>query len=136
MIDLAGQEGYGTGMKKEPGGKKVRGLRGAVDVEENTAPAIMAATERLLKEIVARNELEIEDIISAIFTVTPDLDAAFPAAAARRLGWLEVALMCAREIPVPGSQPGIVRVLIHAYSNHQPVHVYLGRANQLRPDLQ
>ncbi len=136
MTDPVGQEASGAGMEKGPGGKKVRGLRGAVDVEENTAPAIIAATERLLREIVIRNELETGDIISAIFTVTPDLDAAFPAAAARRLGWLDVALMCAREIPVPGSQRGIVRVLIHAYSDHQPVHVYLGRASQLRPDLQ
>ncbi|WP_338817801.1 Chorismate mutase AroH [Moorella thermoacetica] len=136
MTEPVGQEAPGAGMEKGPGGKKVRGLRGAVDVEENTAPAIIAATEQLLREIVIRNDLETGDIISAIFTVTPDLDAAFPAEAARRLGWLDVALMCAREIPVPGSQPGIVRVLIHAYSDHQPVHVYLGRASQLRPDLQ
>lgn len=115
--------------------KKVRGLRGAVDVPENTALAIIAATEGLLREIVARNNLAIEDIISAFFTVTPDLNAAFPAEAARRLGWQETALMCATEIPVPGSQPGIVRVLIHAYSDREPSHIYLGRAAQLRPDL-
>lgn len=115
--------------------KKVRGLRGAVDVPENTAPAIIAATEGLLLEIVARNKLVLEDIISAFFTVTPDLNAAFPAEAARRLGWVDIALMCATEITVPGSQPGIVRVLIHAYSDREPIHIYLGRAAQLRPDL-
>ncbi|MGI9862191.1 chorismate mutase [Moorella naiadis] len=115
--------------------KRVRGLRGAVDVPKNTPPAIIAATAGLLREIVARNNLLVEDIISAFFTVTPDLNAAFPAAAARRLGWVDIALMCATEIPVPGSQPGIVRVLIHAYSDQEPVHVYLGRAAELRPDL-
>lgn len=114
----------------------VRGLRGAVDVAENTADAILTATEELLREIVTRNRLAVEDIISAIFTVTPDLDAAFPAEAARRLGWKEAALMCATEILVPGSLPRVVRVLIHAYSDRPPVHVYLGRAAELRPDLQ
>ncbi|KYH33030.1 chorismate mutase [Neomoorella mulderi] len=125
----------GGGGKQGSGGTKVRGLRGAVDVPENTAAAILTATEGLLREILARNRLAVEDIISAIFTVTPDLNAAFPAEAARRLGWQEVALMCATEIPVPGSLPGVVRVLIHAYSDREPVHVYLGRAAQLRPDL-
>ncbi|MDN5344024.1 MAG: chorismate mutase [Clostridia bacterium] len=123
------------GALRPPAEKKVRGLRGAIDVAENTAAAILAATEDLLREIVTRNKLGVEDIISAIFTVTPDLNAAFPAAAARRLGWKEAALMCATEIPVPDSLAMIVRVLIHAYSDHEPVHVYLGRAGELRPDL-
>ncbi|MBE3571370.1 MAG: chorismate mutase [Moorella humiferrea] len=114
---------------------KVRGFRGAVDVKENKAAAILEATERLLRELQNRNRLAVEDIISAIFTVTPDLNAAFPAEAARRLGWHSTALMCATEIPVPGSLPGIIRVLIHAYSDREPVHVYLGRASELRPDL-
>ncbi|QGP93722.1 Chorismate mutase AroH [Neomoorella glycerini] len=124
-----------AGGKQESGGTKVRGLRGAVEVPENTASAILTATEGLLREIMVRNRLAVEDIISAIFTVTPDLNAAFPAEAARRLGWQEAALLCATEIPVPGSLAGIVRVLIHAYSDREPVHVYLGRAAQLRPDL-
>jgi len=116
--------------------KKVRGLRGAIDVPENSATDIITATERLLREITAKNRLAVQDIISAIFTVTPDLNAAFPATAARNLGWQQTALMCAVEIPVPESLPGIVRVLIHAYTAAEPVHVYIGRAAQLRPDLQ
>lgn len=116
-------------------GKKVRGLRGAIDVRENSSIAIITATEKLLQEITAQNRLQVPDIISAFFTVTPDLNAAFPAAAARNLGWQQVALMCATEIPVPGSLPGIVRVLIHAYLAREPHHIYLGRAAQLRPDL-
>ncbi len=120
---------------QQPREKKVRGLRGAVDVPENTAAAILTATEGLLREVIKRNQLEAENIVSAIFTVTPDLNAAFPAAAARHLGWQAAALMCAVEIPVPGSPAGIVRVLIHVYSDREPVHVYLGRAVALRPDL-
>ncbi len=116
-------------------GKKVRALRGAIDVRENSATEILAATEKLLRELTVQNQLLIPDIISAFFTVTPDLNAAFPAAAARKLGWHQVALMCATEIPVPGSLPGIVRVLIHAYLDKDPVHIYLGRAVSLRPDL-
>ncbi|WP_258359045.1 chorismate mutase [Moorella sulfitireducens (nom. illeg.)] len=124
-----------TGGKRESKGIRVWGIRGAVDVPVNTATAILAATEGLLREIQTRNRLVVKDIISAFFTVTPDLNAAFPAEAARRLGWQEAALLCATEIPVPGSLPGVVRVLIHAYSDREPVHVYLGRAVQLRPDL-
>lgn len=114
---------------------KVRGIRGAISVDRNEAGEILDRTSELLQEIIKANQLNKADIISAFFTVTPDLNAAFPAEAARRLGWKEVALMCATEIPVPGSQPGIIRVLIHAYSQFPPQHVYLGRAALLRPDL-
>lgn len=115
--------------------KKVYGLRGATCVPENTADAILAATENLLQEISVKNGLAAQDVISAFFTVTPDLNAAFPAAAARKFGWQQAALMCATEIPVPGSMESIVRVLIHAYLEKAPVHIYLGRATRLRPDL-
>ncbi|MCG0278910.1 MAG: chorismate mutase [Thermanaeromonas sp.] len=114
---------------------RVRGIRGAISVDKNEAGEILRSTGELLQEIMKVNNLEESDIISAFFTVTPDLNAAFPAEAARRLGWKEVALMCATEIPVPGSLPGIVRVLIHAYCKTPPQHVYLGRAVLLRPDL-
>jgi len=117
------------------GVEKVRGIRGAIDVKSNTAEDILAATKKLLLELSSQNELKVQNIISVFFTVTPDLSAVFPAEAARRIGWEKAALMCATEIPVPGSMQGVVRVLIHAYSEKEPVHVYLGRAVQLRPDL-
>jgi len=116
-------------------GKRLWGIRGAIQVPHNSQKAILEATERLLKEIIERNGLQREDVVSAFFTLTPDLNAAFPAEAARKLGWEEVALLCASEIQVPGSLPKVVRVLIHAYLEHKPVHVYLGQAAQLRPDL-
>ncbi|MBE3582444.1 MAG: chorismate mutase [Thermoanaerobacteraceae bacterium] len=114
---------------------RVIGIRGAISVERNEASEILERAEELLREMLKVNRLGKADIISAFFTVTPDLNAAFPAEAARRLGLGEVALMCATEIPVPGSQPGIIRVLLHAYSQSPPQHVYLGRAALLRPDL-
>lgn len=115
--------------------KRVYAIRGAIDVKENTETAILQATEAVLRDIVNKNGLEEEDIISAIFTVTPDLTAAFPAAAARKLGWTNTALICAKEIPVPGAMKKVVRVLIHAYMENKPVHIYLGRTWELRPDL-
>jgi len=115
--------------------KRLWGIRGAIQVSHNSQKAILEATERLLKEIIERNGLQREDVVSAFFTMTPDLNAAFPAEAARKLGWEEVALLCASEIQVPGSLPKVVRVLIHAYLEHKPVHVYLDQAAQLRPDL-
>jgi chorismate mutase len=112
-------------------------LRGATSVEANTAAAILAATEALMGELIARNELEIERIVSCIFTTTDDLDAAFPALAARRLGFERVPLLCTREINVPGSLQGVIRVLLHYYApaDHTARHVYLGAAQSLRADL-
>lgn len=103
----------------------------------NDAPSILDATEELMREILARNELSAEDVVSCLFTVTDDLDAEFPAVAARRIGFSQVPLLCAREIPVPGSLPRVVRVLIHYYapSTHRSTHVYLGGAVKLRQDL-
>src|SRR4051795_10345859 len=117
---------------------KLVALRGANTVTENTADAILSATDALMREILERNSLAAEDLVSCIFTLTPDLDAEFPAVAARNMGLSAVPLLCAREIPVPGALPQIIRVLIHAYvaDGRQAEHVYLGEAAKLRLDLQ
>jgi chorismate mutase len=119
------------------GDQRLFALRGATSVEANTEPAILDATELLMRELVARNDLAPESIVSCIFTVTADLDAAFPAVAARRLGLDRVPLLCAREIDVPGSLPSVIRVLMHYYApaGHETRHVYLGAARSLRADL-
>jgi chorismate mutase len=109
-------------------------IRGAATVAGNTAGDISAATQAMLQEIMAANHLSPQSIISAIFTLTPDLNAAFPAAAARSLGWTDVPMMCAQEIPVPGALAKVVRVLIHADTNEPAHHVYQGGAVALRPD--
>jgi chorismate mutase len=116
---------------------RLRALRGAITVPSNDAAAILASTEELLRAMVDRNELEHDDIVSCIFTCTPDLNAEFPAVAARRMGLSRVPLMCAQEIGVPGSMPSVIRVMIHAYADdrHDPVHVYLGETASLRQDL-
>jgi chorismate mutase len=116
-----------------------RGIRGATTVESDSAIAILSATRHLLNGIVQANELAVEDVASAFFTVTPDLTAAFPAEAARQLGWHHVALLDAREIPVPGGLARCVRVLVH-WNTGKPQaevrHVYLQGAASLRSDLQ
>ncbi|MDQ5895707.1 MAG: chorismate mutase [Actinomycetota bacterium] len=116
---------------------KVTAIRGAVQADENTPSAILAATEELMREIIGANELESDQMISAIFTTTEDLDAEFPAVAARRMGLNEVPLMCAREIPVPGAMPGVIRVMLHTYlpAGTTARHVYLGETRNLRADL-
>ncbi len=118
---------------------RFRGIRGAVTVDANTEPAILDATAELLQQMVRSNEVDVDDIAGILFTVTPDLTAAFPAEAARRLGgWTQVPLMCAQEIPVPGALPRCVRVLmlINTTKTLDEVrHVYLRGAEQLRPDL-
>ena len=113
-------------------------LRGATTVNDNDAGAILSATDELMREILSRNELGSEDLVSCIFTLTPDLDAEFPAVAARKMGLSNVPLLCAREIPVPGALPKVIRVLIHAYkpNGQPPEHVYLHEARKLRLDLQ
>jgi chorismate mutase len=115
-----------------------RGVRGATTVEANEPEAILRATRELLVALTEANGLEPADLASAIFSVTPDLDAAFPAAAARQLGWDQVALLDVQEIPVPGSVPRCIRVLLHwntARPAREIVHVYLREARTLRPDL-
>ena len=117
----------------------VRGIRGATTVQEDSVPEILEATRELLEEILARNELrEFDEIVSAIFTTTTDLTAAFPAEAARGLGMKHVPLLCASEIDVREAMPRCVRVLIHVNTEkHQRemVHVYLRDAKRLRPDM-
>ena len=110
-------------------------FRGANVVTANEPGAILDATEALMHELIGRNGLETGDLVSCIFTLTPDLDAQFPAAAARAMGLSSVPLLCAREIPVPGALPNIIRVLIHAYMDRPAEHVYLGEAAKLRLDL-
>ena len=113
-------------------------LRGANTVEHNTSEDILGATETLMREIMSRNVLEPEDVVSCLFTLTEDLDAQFPAVAARRLGLDRVPLLCSRELPVPGSLPRVIRTLVHYYADedHVPRHVYLGEAKSLRADLE
>ncbi len=113
-----------------------RGIRGATTVERNSREEILAATTELLQLIVERNELRIEDIASVIFTMTEDLNAEFPALAARSIGWNETALACMQEIPVPGSLNKCIRVLLHVNttrSGAEMQHVYIRDAVNLRP---
>ena len=97
-----------------------RGLRGATTVDSNTAEDIYASTREMLQALIDANGIEERDLAMAYFTVTPDLNAAFPAAAARQLGWNSTALMCATEIPVPGSLPSCIRVLILINTDREP----------------
>ena len=112
-------------------------LRGATTVEADSADDIKARTEELLTQLLARNSLAIDDIVSILFTSTPDLRSDFPAAAARSLGLSHTPLLCAQEIPVEGAVERCVRVLIHCYGRprDQRHHVYLHEARQLRLDL-
>ena len=116
----------------------VRGVRGATTVAADDAEAILSATEELVCEIVAANAIDPEDVASALFTVTPDLRAEFPAAAARRMGWTMVPLLNFTEIGVPGRLPRCIRILVHVNTERtqaEMVHVYLREAVSLRPDL-
>ena len=116
----------------------MRGIRGAITIEKNTSAAILKGTREMLAMIIRANGLKPEDIASAVFTTTPDLDAEFPALAARQLGWVNVALMCGHEMNVPGSLQKCIRVLIHwntDKTSDEVVHVFLGGAKSLRPDM-
>jgi len=113
----------------------MRGIRGATQVAENTVQAIEEAVVELCREIERRNEIGPGDVVWGIFTVTHDLDADFPARAARAAGWAEVPMICSREIPVPGSMPRVIRLLLHVDSDGPRNHVYLRGAQGLRPDL-
>ncbi len=113
-----------------------RGIRGATTVERNEREEILAATSELLQLLIRSNDLHSEDVASGIFTVTDDLDAEFPALAARHLGWNEVALICAREIPVPGSLKKCIRILLHVNTTRSAAeiqHIYIHGAVTLRP---
>ena len=113
-------------------------LRGANSVEANDARAILEGTDVLMRELMQRNSLTPQAMVSCVFTLTDDLNAEFPAVAARRLGLDKVPLLCAREVPVPGALPRVIRVLVHYYAedDHEPRHVYLGEARSLRADLE
>lgn len=117
----------------------IRGIRGATTVTADQPDLILQATRELLEEILAENEdMQPEDIASAIFTVTDDLISTFPAQAARQMGWDLVPMLCGREIPVPGSLPRVIRVLVHwntELAQTEIKHVYLHDAVKLRPDL-
>jgi chorismate mutase len=112
-------------------------VRGAVKAEANEADAILDATEALLRELMSRNELAADRVVSCLFTATDDLNAEFPAVAARRLGLDSVPLLCTRELDVPGAMRSVIRVLVHyhAPADHVPQHTYLGEAQDLRTDL-
>ena len=116
----------------------VRGIRGATSVVENDKNEIISKTTELLQTIISENNIEKEDIVSVIFTVTDDVSAEFPAVAARELGWTTVPLLCTREIPVPGSLQSCIRVLFHINtekSQNEIKSIYLHDAKKLRPDL-
>lgn len=116
----------------------VRAVRGATTVDADEPRAVWAATRELLETMLERNALTLDDLISAIFTVTPDLTSTFPARVARQMGWDDVPLLCAIEIPVPGALPRCIRVLLHATSDRPRAaiaHAYLRGAVVLRPDL-
>jgi chorismate mutase len=112
-------------------------VRGAVKADSNDVEAILGATEWLMRELMSRNELEAERIVSCLFTATDDLNAEFPAVAARRLGLDSVPLLCTRELDVPGAMRSVIRVLVHYHAppDHAPQHTYLGEAQELRMDL-
>ena len=115
-----------------------RGIRGATTVPKNDAEAILDATRELLEQIIEQNGVCEADVASVLFTATPDLDAAYPAVAARQLGWTYTALFCVQEMVVPGSLPRCIRVLVHWNTERtidQIHHVYLREARCLRPDL-
>jgi chorismate mutase len=115
-----------------------RGVRGATTIDTNTPEAILRGTLELLALMIRQNDIRQDDVASVIFTTTPDLDAEFPALAARQLGWLNVALMCWHELAVPGSLGRCIRILIHWNTEKtadEVVHVYIKDAARLRPDL-
>lgn len=117
---------------------RCRGVRGATTAKENTPAAILEATRELLYIMLRANQIETEDVASVYFTTTVDLNATYPALAARQLGWYDAALMCGHEMQVPGSLQKCIRVMLHwntIRSSEEIIHVYLREARRLRPDL-
>jgi len=115
-----------------------RGVRGATTVEQNDREQILSATRELLALLIRRNAIEPTDVASAVFTTTTDIDAEFPALAARQLGWLDVPLLCSHEMSVPGSLTMCIRVMIHWNTDKRQdeiQHIYVREAKRLRPDL-
>jgi chorismate mutase len=125
-------------MSTNDGAIRLRGIRGATTVESNTRDEILEATQELLTALVKANDLDPDDVASAFFSATQDLNAEFPALAARHLGWTHVALTCMAEMYVPGSLPMCIRILMHvntAKRQDEVQFVYLRGAKALRPDL-
>ena len=117
---------------------RLRAARGAIRVPSDDGEALLGSTERLLSTVLQRNAIDPEDLVSIMFTATEDLRSAFPAEAARRMGLGRVPLMCAQEIPVEGSMPSVIRILLHFHSDRtldEVVHVYLDGAESLRDDV-
>lgn len=115
-----------------------RGVRGATISEENTKDSILRNTRELLEKIMQANNFEKDDVACAFFTTTRDLNADFPAAAARQMGWTDVALLCGHEMDVPGSLQKAIRVMLVVNTNKKPkeiVHIYLKEAQKLRPEV-
>ena len=115
-----------------------RGVRGATTVASDTRDEILTATRQLLALLIRRNNIDSTDVASAIFTVTQDITAEFPALAARQLGWIDVPLLCGYEVSVPGSLPRCIRILVHwntVKPQHEILHTYMRDATTLRPDL-
>jgi len=112
-------------------------VRGATRAAANDPEKVVAATQELMRELMSRNQLEPDRMVSCVFTSTQDLNAEFPAAAARQIGLESVPLLCAQEIDVPGAMRAVIRVLVHYYAppDHTPTHAYLGEAEELRSDL-
>jgi chorismate mutase len=126
-----------TGENDNGAPQRLFAVRGAAQAEANEGDAILAATEELMRELLRDNDLAPEAMVSCLFTTTADLDAEFPAVAARRLGLDAVPLLCAREIAVPGAMPRVIRVMVHYYAaaDHTPAHAYVGATRELRSDL-
>ncbi|MEX0756256.1 MAG: chorismate mutase [Actinomycetota bacterium] len=117
---------------------RVRGARGAIRVPEDRSEVVLEATSRLVGEILDRNAIATDDLVSMLFTTTDGLSSVFPAEAARRMGLGRVPLLCAREIPVEGAMPNVIRILVHFHSDRgldEVEHVYLDGAESLRDDL-
>ena len=133
--DGAGIRARGSSPARRP--RRLHAIRGATTVERDDAALILSATRGLLLEMVERNAITVDDIVSAVFTLTPDLHSQFPAIAARELGWTDVALLCTMEIPVPGALERTIRVMLHVEFEEPRsavAHVYLGATASLRPD--
>jgi chorismate mutase len=122
---------------QDAGQSRLFAVRGSVQADANEPGAILEATEELMRELLERNELEPEALVSCLFTTTADLDAEFPAVAARNVGLDAVPLLCAREIAVPGAMERVIRVMVHYYApvGHVPAHTYIGVTKALRSDL-
>jgi chorismate mutase len=125
------------GVSEDGTQQRLFAVRGAVQAEANEPEAVLDATTELMRELLERNDLEPAAMVSCLFTTTEDLDAEFPAVAARGLGLEAVPLLCCREIPVPGAMERVIRAMVHYYApaGHEPAHAYLGATRELRSDL-